>query len=311
MNNKNKLNSFLIGIIIGALLAASAVFFTYKDLKNHPGIEKKLLNVLHFCKIILFHWPVAGNQMIEKFSEPITVENSRSFGKHGQLTFEMYRDGTFQVDGKSGYALQKSSHYSDVALIRSTKALPKTYKISVEVGAINYDLDLISGLPNDPNYPEGPKNENGCYLISISDVEPSGHHTNVWWHQHRKVVIDVDNNVWGNGMPHPIFMVYFDENNELVSFDGSADRWQKDWRKAVTYEPTRWYRIEVEKTATQFILRIYDIKGTILKEGKADLNNVWHEDGDYPDYFSIGDPHENYYQGSMKIKSISMPEERK
>ena len=253
--------------------------------------------------------PTSGRylQVEEDFSKPMMAKAPESFGKYKQLTFELHRAGTFLIDGKSGYAWQKSESYLDSAFIRSTHELPKTYKISVTVGDIGYDLENIRGLANDPNYPEGPKNENGCYLLAITDEMPAGHHTNIWWHQHRKVVIDVDNNVWGHGMPHPIFMVYFDRDNQLVSFDGDNDQWQPEWKNAVTYESNQWYSVEVEKTHDEFILRVYDRNGRLLKSASADLKNIWHEDGSHPDYFVVGDPHENYYQGSVKIRSISMP----
>ena len=133
----------------------------------------------------------------------------------------------------------------------------------------------------------------------------NGHHTNDWWHQHRKLVIDVDNNVWGSGMPHPIFMVYFDTGNHLVAWDGPAEAWQSAWKKAVEYQPDAWYTVEVERTATSFILSVYDEAGSLLQRGIIETQDVWHA-SDAPDYFVVGDPHENYYQGSMKIQSMTL-----
>ncbi|MFH1857987.1 MAG: hypothetical protein ABH845_03700 [Candidatus Omnitrophota bacterium] len=240
----------------------------------------------------------------ETFLAPIQAAPGKQFGEGGWLTFELYRDGTFIVDG-SGVAWQKSDHYGDVAILRSTRPLPAAYQVSIAVGEIDYGLEKISGLGRDPEYAEGPVNENGCYLLAITDENPAGHHTNDWWHKHRKVVIDVDNNVWGSGMPNPVFMVYFDSANELVSLNPSGE-WEYAWKKAVTYERPKWYRAEVERTAEAFILRTYDEKGILLREGSVPLSRVWHTDPGYPDYFVVGDPHENYYQGSMKIKSITL-----
>lgn len=223
------------------------------------------------------------------------------------MTFELYRGGTFAKDSKTGALHEISNSYRDSAIIRSTNPLPSTYKISAVVGKIDYGLENIRGLGMDPEYSEGPQNENGCYLLVITDTEPTGNHTNDWWHQHRKVCIDVDNNIWGHGMPNPIFMVYFDNNNDLASFNGSTNQWEFEWINAVRYEPSSWYKVEIEKTQSKFIMRIYDDGGTLLKEGSVSLKEIWNEDGKHPDYLVIGDPHENYYQGSMKIKSISMP----
>lgn len=242
----------------------------------------------------------------EEFDEAMDAVDGQSFGDKGRLTFELFRNGTFVIDGQSGLAWQKSASYRDAAIIRTTDPLPKTYKISVLLGEIDYDLDHIKGLANDPEYTEGPRNENGCYLIAITDEVPTGHYRNDWWHQHRKVVMDVDNNVWGHGMPNPIFMVYFDRSNRLMSFDGRYDEWQQDWEQGVEYEKQQWYRVDLEKTNTHFIFSISDEQGNLLKNAATELENVWHADRNYPDYFVIGDPHENYYQGSFKIKSVTI-----
>ncbi len=303
-----QLKFFIIGFFIGILIALIGGVCLYKVAKGHNHL--KLRQIVSRIKKIHVKFNFMPFQKytpwVEDFSKSITVKNGKSFGKYGQLTFELYHGGTFLIDGQSNFSWQKSDHYGDVAIIRSTRALPKTYKIRVVVGDIDYDLDKIAGLPKDPQYPEGPQNENGCYLVAITDEEPSGHHTNIWWHQHRKVVIDVDNNVWGHGMPHPIFMVYFNENNKLVAFDGETKRWQSEWKKAATYNPQSWYRAEIEKTNRQFILRIYDEKDNLVREARVDLKNIWNEDENHKDYFVVGDPHENYYQGSMKLKSIAM-----
>ena len=223
-----------------------------------------------------------------------------------QLTLELYRGGKFVKDEQSASLWQKSDSYRDSAIIRSTDPLPKTYKINAVVGEINYDLSNIEGLAQDPEYKEGPQNENGCYLLAVTDEAPIGHHTNDWWHQHRKVCIDVDNNVWGSGMPNPIFLTYYDTSNKMLAFNGETEQWGTKWDKAVTYDPAKWYKVEIEKTDHKFILKVYDDKGKFLKGGMVALKDVWHEDGAHPDYLVIGDPHENYYQGSMKIKAINI-----
>jgi hypothetical protein len=300
-DTKKNIQILLAGIATGVLVAISGAF-CFRYLITHPQWKEGLKNHLSdILEIKFFSVPLS----IEKFDKPIQAQAGKQFGKNNQLTFEMFRNGTFDIDGRSGYAFERSESYRDSAFIRSTQKLPKTYKISIVLGEIDYNLEKIAKLPQDPEYPEGPQNENGCYFIAITDQKPEGHHTNIWWHQHRKLVIDVDNNVWGHGMPNPIFMVYFDRSNRLVAFDGQRDEWLNDWRKAVTYDPSSWYKIEVEKTKTHYILSIATQKGRILKKAKVKLAEVWNEDGFHDEYFVVGDPHENYYQGSMKIKSIA------
>ncbi|MCM8794568.1 MAG: hypothetical protein NC819_02030 [Candidatus Omnitrophica bacterium] len=239
------------------------------------------------------------------FGRPLRVRDGLRFGRNGEFTFELFRGGIFLVDGVSGYAWQKSDSYRDSAIIRSTQALPSTYRVAVEAGEIEYDLANIIGLDPDPDYKEGPQNENGCYLIAITDEPPAAHYTNDWWHRHRKLVIDIDNNVWGSGMPNPIFMVYFDAQNKLVSFDGKTNRWENAWRKGVQYEKGAWYRAEVAKTPSLYILSVFDGQGRLLKTASVEKEKVWHADS-HPDYLVTGDPHENYYQGSMKIRSVEI-----
>ena len=305
---KSKTKDKIIFFLIGFVLGISIVAFSWCGLRK-TAQKFKDVNFTETGRdtwLNMKQWMHPRRQIIENFSKPIKAVSGKSFGKDDQLTFELYRNGTFLIDGKSGYAWQKSDSYRDSAIIRSTNALPETYKISVVVGDIDYGLKNISGLPQDPEYTEGPQNENGCYLIAITDTPPIGHHTNTWWHQHRKVVIDVDNNVWGHGMPNPIFMVYFDRNNKLVSFDGKNHQWQREWKKAETYESNQWYRVEVEKTKKQYIMSVLTEKGKLLKRTTVDFKNIWNVDEYHKDYFVIGDPHENYYQGSMKIKEVSM-----
>jgi hypothetical protein len=301
-NQNNNIRTLVLGFLIGAALTvalAGAALYAV----THPGLAgafKRSVNALVHFRISF------QKQVAEEFNKALPAVSGQSFGRLNQLTFELFRNGTFEIDGDSGYAWQKSRSYRDSAFIRSTEPLPKTYKITIVAGEIDYNLDKVQKLPQDKEYPEGPQNENGVYLLAITDEKPTGHHTNIWWHQHRKVVIDVDNNTWGHGMPNPIFMVYFNRSNTLMAYDGAIDDWQHEWKKAVTYEQTTWYTIEIEKTRTQYIMSISDHKGKLLKQGRVDLKDVWHADDHHPDYFVVGDPHENYYQGAMKIRSIAM-----
>lgn len=293
---------FFTGFLIGAFLTVSAVLVFKRYLQHMPQyyIEKMMQR---FPQIEM---PIRNKQFVYEFKEPLDVRPGKTFGPEGRFSFELFRNGTFEIDTKARVAVQRSDHYGDVALIRSSKPLPRTYKISVVVGEIDYGLEKLAGLSNDPQYPEGPLNENGCYLLSVTDQDPSGHHTNIWWHQHRKFVIDVDNNVWGHGMPNPIFMVYFDTGNKLMALDGTSDEWQPQWQKAVTYDPQKWYKVEVEKTKQEFIFTVSTDTGKLLKKARVSLKDIWHENEPQDDYFVLGDPHENYYQGSMKIRSITL-----
>ena len=49
---------------------------------------------------------------------------------------------------------------------------------------------------------------------------------------------------------------------------------------------------------------MFEKDGKLLKEARVSLNKVWNEDEYHPEFFVVGDPHENYYRGSIKIKEI-------
>jgi len=291
---------FAIGIVFGIVITALLGPRVYRFAEKHDlgRYAENLPSPVTLLPSIYSH------KLTMKFDQSLELKAGQSFGPDNFLTAELFRGGKITADGKSGYARQISGSYRDSAIIRSTKKLPARYKISVVVGGIDYGLEKIAGLEQDPEYTEGPQNENGVYLLAITDVEPRGHHNNLWWHQHRKVVIDVDNNVWGHGMPHPMFMVYFDRNNELKSFDGRS--WTTEWRKAVTYDPKAWYRIEIEKTWAKYILTISAENGRRLARASVPLKKVLHTASSYPDYFALGDPHENYYTGNFRVKEIEL-----
>ena len=124
--NKDKFISFLIGIIIGAVIAASAGLLYHSYLNDPQQFKSKIKTILHYRKLLKIQWPTFRKPIAENFTEQIQAQSGKIFGKNNQLVFELYRGGTFVIDGKSGYAWEKSDHYGDVAIIRSAKALPKT-----------------------------------------------------------------------------------------------------------------------------------------------------------------------------------------
>jgi len=249
--------------------------------------------------------PDAPQLLMTRFTAPLAAADGLAFGPEGWLTFELVRGGTFLIDGRSGVAWQRSDDYRDAALIRSTDPLPPTYTVRVEVGEIAYDLDRVRGLPHRMTGADSPGDENGCYLLVIADAPPTEHYANGWWHQHRKIVIDVDNNVWGRGMPRPIFMIYVNRDNHLVAWDGGAGTWTDQWVRGLQYQPHGWYTVQVTRTATRWLLRAVDATGAVRQEAAVPVEAVWHA-ADRPDYLVLGDPHDNYYEGSMQIRAISL-----
>ena len=242
--------------------------------------------------------PVAGPDVIDNFTTSRTFSDGLSFGKCNALTVETAGSPTLSVVDNS-YLLASSNDIPDGFIIRTTNPLPATYKVTVDMGDIDFDLLNPSDF------------ENGVYLPTITAVAGAPT-TNDWWHSNRKVHIDVDNNIWGSGGEHPVFIGYYDPssltepdpaNGQLV-YDNATHAWieiNTSWASAFNYAPNTWYTFEIEKTPTTYFFRIYDaFSRVLLREASIPIADV--RSGD--DFLAIGDPHTNYYQGSIKIANL-------
>ena len=170
-----------------------------------------------------------GDFFIDKYGEKFLKElkSFRSFrksfphGKDGWLTVELYgrdddRDGKPESGGKfiaeNGKARLIIPRPTDAATIRSTRALPRRYRVEVTVSGINFggltngswEYDgKINGYAKSsrspgPWYPEErPFSQNGVYFLCIADYPNPAPHNHVFMHHHRKVVMDTDNNNYG------------------------------------------------------------------------------------------------------------------
>lgn len=240
---------------------------------------------------------ISSPDVIESFATPKTFTDGMKFGKCNALTAET--SGSASLIADSNYLMGTSAAKSGGFIIRTTNALPATYRLTVDMGDIDFDL-------TDPN-----DFEMGVYLPTITAV-PGAPTTNDWWHSFRKLHIDVDNNFWGWGGEHPIFIGYYDPssltesdpaNGQLV-YDQQTSSWVEintNWASALNYERNAWYTFEIEKTATTYFFRIFDaFSHALLREASIPISSV--RTGD--DYLAIGDPHVNYYKGHIKIKNL-------
>jgi len=246
--------------------------------------------------------PITGNDVIENFTTPMTLTDGMVFGAYGALTLETAGSPTLEIIDNS-YLLATSHVNSDGFIIRSTDPLPATYKVTVDMGDIHFDLAN----------PGSGGSENGLYLPTISAFAGSPT-TNDWWHENRKVHMDIDNNEWGSGGEHPVFFGYYDQSSVTADyfedgqwvFDKADDSWgpiAEDWASAFNYDPAKWYTFEIEKTETTYSYRIFDaVTGELLQEASIPIDSV--RGGD--DFFTIGDPHTNYYNGSVKIANLQI-----
>ena len=158
-----------------------------------------------------------GATFLEQLGEFRSFRKSFAYGKNGWLTVELYGRGDKketkpESGGKfislNGKARLISTQHTDAAIIRSTAALPRRYRVEVTVSNINfgglrngswlYD-NKINGYSketksNGPWLTGTSVTDNGVYFLCITDYPNPAPHNNVFLHHHRKVVMDTDNN---------------------------------------------------------------------------------------------------------------------
>ncbi|MBI3900083.1 MAG: hypothetical protein HY308_17580 [Gammaproteobacteria bacterium] len=249
---------------------------------------------------------------------PPAFRASAPFGKKNWLTVESYsRSPTtvlrdlFSITSDPAGGCNKvlriaSPAHTDATLVRSTRALPKRYRISLKVGYANFG----NGLPGNNGYTGGElaepwladkaaSEENGFYWLTILDTVPRPHN-NVYLHHHRKVVLDSDNNVppWMeiyNGQRFmesgetPLMMIGIDGKGTTNELNGkpfysyAAGVWQPSGKiRAVdAYKSMTWYRASIERNGDRFTLKVTgNFKFGGRKTYKTTINAadkcVWH-----------------------------------
>ncbi len=255
-------------------------------------------------------------QYRENFNDTYVAADGQTFGQDSWLIYQLINDGEIVV--ADGYAQLNAPDFWNAALIRSTEILPEEYKIRTKIGYIEYDLTNYE--QEDYNHPDfndhGGYYENGVYWLTITDDScVSNECAELWWHYHRKMVIDVDNhlNYGGDGETfHPVYMVYMapetnSGGNLLRTWTGSYwDTSPWNWNVAYTYEYDTWYYAELEKKDSHIILRIYDSDKNIIEETTpVDLSLV-NAMNDSLEFLYIGEPHTDDYEGSARFDEITL-----
>jgi hypothetical protein len=229
-----------------------------------------------------------------------------------------------------------SPKHTDGVVVRPTSALPKKYRVCLKVGFASFgdgkpgagDLNGYAGGETDEPWLNGDaKLENGFYWLSILDATPRPHN-NVWIHHHRKVTIDSDNNkeawtnIWeGSGWvadgEHPVMMFGTAKDGED---DDSSGRPFLAWshgalqpagavRAADAYKDKTWYSACIERNDDAFVLTTSgDFKwgGQQTYVATIPSNVVYGTGEEVPDFFMFGDPHNNYYRGSVYYDDIKL-----
>ena len=257
-------------------------------------------------------WTVVSQ---ENFDGNYEAADGQTFGVGGWLTFQLHNGGAITVD--SGWAHLKAFDFWNAALIRSSEILPPEYKLRTKIGRINYDLTNYEQADyDDPDFQKhNGYYENGMYFLTVTDgLCVDNECAELWWHYHRKMVIDVDNHLDAGGGQtfHPIYMVYMapetnSGGNLLRTWTGSFwDTSPWNWNTASTYDYDTWYYAELEKAGGFLTLRLYDGAQNIIHETTpVDLNLVFAMD-DTTEYLYVGEPHTDDYEGDVLIDEITL-----
>jgi len=184
---------------------------------------------------------------------------------------------------------------------------------------------------------------NGVYWLAIMDQQPQPHN-NIWSHHHRKFVIDSWNRADNHNTVNVIALDGTSNTDEafgkkFISYVNN------DWKKVAdtpvdNYLANEWYTVTFKRTSLfyQFsISGIFENAGQKTYHNKINLRSncvyhynqtpeelntacvdnrtqtfldktftSWPMNSSYPDYFMIGEPHINYYEGNVLIDDISL-----
>jgi hypothetical protein len=227
-----------------------------------------------------------------------------------------------------------SPESTDGLVIRPTHALPARYRVCVRAGYADFG-DGKPGAANKNGY-LGPETaepwgtdpssaENGFYWLTILDATPRPHN-NIWIHHHRKVVIDSDNNkdAWTNiweghswvaDGQHPIMMFGLDKDGwdngdnglPFLSWSNGALQPSGDIKAVDAYKSNTWYTACIARDPENFTLSIsgdFKFGGQQTYTATIPVKLVYRAGPGIPDFFMFGDPHNNYYRGSVYYDDI-------
>ena len=277
---------------------------------------------------------------------PVAFRAEGSFGKDDWLAAAGYSRSNLtkfsdlflvvpDPNDPNNHVLKISSpKHTDGIVVRSAKQLPKKFRVCLKVGFASFGDGKAAGLngyaggETDEPWSNGDATlENGFYWITILDATPRPHN-NLWIHHHRKVTIDSDNNkeAWTNiwegkkwvaDGQHPIMMFGIDKNGDdtdsngrpFLSWSNGALQPSGAIRAVDAYRDNTWYSACIERNEDAFVLTTsgnFKWGGQQTYAGTIPLRSVYQADTGIPDFFMFGDPHNNYYRGSVYYDDIRL-----
>ncbi len=267
----------------------------------------------------------------ETFDSPAILSNLDAFGDANWLTAEIRNDAIITVS--NGMAHFLTVDFPGQALIRITDTLPDEYKIRVRLGGVNFGYTNYEADDyEDPNFHYSINRvENGFYWSILTDVKSEGENGEEFWHNHRKAGLDSDDHYsYGWHTERPVYFVYSPktayEDEPVVDTayrpDGvlkstyartwlaGGPQWDSSpwsWEIGYTYDATSWYWTEIEKSNHAVTLRLYDGNMNLLEQAAPvcqELINNMGSTASPEEYFYVGEPHVNSYEGNAFVDEI-------
>jgi len=275
------------------------------------------------------------------FTPPSAYRLSSPIGRHGFLTLESYsrqkkelKELVDVVEDPANPANRvlriASPEHTDGTILR-TDPLGSRYQICARVGFMRFGTGAgmngyNGGESNGPWLDGTATDENGFYFGAISRTKPMPHN-NLFAHHQRIIFLDSDNNmegwteIWDPGKGafvrsgvHPVMMVAVDGQGKETDAYGppflsyAAGEWQESGkiRAADAYKENNWYTVCFTRIDQRLSMKITgDFQYGGNRTYEAVLNNrdlIFHFDD--PHSWFLGDPHTNYYEGSLLVDDV-------
>jgi hypothetical protein len=260
---------------------------------------------------------------------PVAYRAEAPFGKSGWLSVASYsRSNLTRFEDLFSIVPDPADPTNHVLKVSSPKSTDGTIGFaSFGDGKFNGKNGYSGGETDEPWSNGDATLENGFYWLTILDAPPRPHN-NIWIHHHRKVTLDSDNNkdAWTNiwegkswvaDGQHPLMMFGVDKdgNDEdstgrpFLSWSNGALQPSGAIRAVDAYKDNTWYSACIERNETNYVLTVSgDFKwgGQQTYVGTIPLHLVYATDPGIPDFFMFGDPHNNYYRGSVFYDDIKL-----
>lgn len=225
-----------------------------------------------------------------------------------------------------------SPQNTDGLVIHNTVRLPAQYRVCVRAGYADFgDGQGLNGYlgpeTDEPWDHDSDTLENGFYWLTILDAVPRPHN-NIWIHHHRKVNMDSDNNTdnwtniweghsWVADGSHPIMMFALDKDGDdhgltglpFLAYSNGAVQPSGEIRAVDAYKDRTWYTACIERGSENYVLSIsgdFKFGGQQTYTGTFPLSATYATAPSIPDFFMFGDPHNNFYRGSIYYDDIKL-----